>query len=88
MRLRHIEVFHAIYSSGSITGAAEMLHVSQPSVSQVLQHAEQQLGFELFRRIKGRLVPTSEAKTLFAPVNKIYNQINSLKKVTSNLKNR
>ena len=41
MRLRHIEVFHAVYSCGSITRAAEVLNVSQPSVSKVLAHAEQ-----------------------------------------------
>ena len=40
MRLRHIEVFHAVYISGSITGAAKLLNVSQPSVSKVLSHAE------------------------------------------------
>ena len=36
MRLRHIEIFHAIYTTGSITNAAKILHVSQPSVSKVL----------------------------------------------------
>ena len=45
MRLRHIEVFHAVYNCGSITGAAKLLNVSQPSISKVLAHAEQQLGF-------------------------------------------
>ena len=53
MRLRHIEIFHAIYTTGSITNAAKLLHVSQPSVSKVLSHAEYQLGFKLFERIKG-----------------------------------
>ena len=87
MRLRHIEVFHAVYNTGSITNAAEMLHVSQPAVSKVLHHAELQLGFELFHRIKGnRLVPTSDAKVLIEEVNKVYQQINSLKKVARNLR--
>ena len=61
MRLRHIEIFHAIYTTGSITNAAKILHVSQPSVSKVLSHAEMQLGFNLFDRVKGRLIPTEEA---------------------------
>lgn len=47
MRLRHIEIFHAIYTTGSITNAAKLLYVSQPSVSKVLAHAELQLGFQL-----------------------------------------
>ena len=57
MRLRQIEVFHAIYSSGSMTNAAVLLNVSQPSISKVLAHAEQQLGYLLFERIKGKLIP-------------------------------
>ena len=64
MRLRHIEIFHAIYTTGSITNAAKILHVSQPSVSKVLSHAEMQLGFKLFERVKGRLVPTEEAEMM------------------------
>jgi DNA-binding transcriptional LysR family regulator len=55
MRLRHIEVFHAVYSCGSVTRAAEVLRVSQPSVSKVLAHAEQQLGYALFDRVRGKL---------------------------------
>ena len=45
MRLRHVEIFHAVLTTGSLTGAARMLNISQPAASKVLQHAEQQLGF-------------------------------------------
>ena len=45
MRLRHIEVFQAIRQTGSVSAAAQLLHVSQPAVSKVLQPAEQRLGF-------------------------------------------
>jgi len=86
MRLRHIEVFHAIYTNGSITNAAKMLHVSQPSVSKVLSHAEMQLGFKLFERIKGRLIPTDEANMLFDEVDKIYQQMRSIKSTAENIK--
>ena len=44
MRLRHIEVFHAIMQAGTISGAAQLLHISQPAVTKVLQHCELQLG--------------------------------------------
>lgn len=87
MRLRHIEVFHAVYTSGSVTNAAKMLHVSQPSVSKVLSHAELQLGFQLFNRIKGRLVPTNEATLLFEEVDRIYRQMNTINDAAENIKN-
>ena len=48
MNLRHIEVFHAVYVNGSVSGAARALNVSQPSVSKMLRHAESLLGFQLF----------------------------------------
>jgi len=86
MRLRHIEVFHAIYTAGSITSAANLLCVSQPSVSKVLAHAEMQLGFKLFERTKGKLIPTSEAHVLFSEVDKAYKQLFSIKKLSENIK--
>jgi len=86
MRLRHIEIFHAIYTTGSITNAARILHVSQPSVSKVLSHAELQLGFNLFERVKGRLIPTDEAEMLFDEVDKIYQQMRSIKNTARNIK--
>jgi DNA-binding transcriptional LysR family regulator len=86
VRLRHIEIFHAIYTTGSITNAAKILNVSQPSVSKVLSHAEMQLGFNLFSRIKGRLVPTEEADMLFDEVDKIYQQMHTIKNTAANIK--
>jgi DNA-binding transcriptional LysR family regulator len=64
---RHIcgcEVFSAIILTGTANGAAKLLHISQPAVSKMLQHAEQSLGFALFLRNKGKLVPTPEALRL------------------------
>ena len=86
MRLRQIEVFHAIYSCGSMTNAAAKLNVSQPSVSKVLAHAEQQLGYRLFDRVKGKLIPTPEAHQLFKHVADVYQDIDRLRHVATNLK--
>lgn len=86
MRLRHIEVFHAVYSSGSVTRAARMLNVSQPSVSKVLAHAEQQLGYPLFDRVGGKLVPTPEADQLFSHVVAVNDKLDSLRHVAENLR--
>lgn len=85
MRIRHIEVFDAVYSSGSVTRAAERLNVSQPSVSKVLAHAEQQLGFPLFERVKGRLVPTPEADRLHQHVKRVNRHLSRLRQVAANL---
>ena len=84
--MRHIEVFYAVYSSGSVTQAAEVLNVSQPSVSKVLAHAEQQLGYRLFDRVKGKLVPTPEADQLFTHVSEVNDSLESMRHVAENLR--
>lgn len=86
MRLRHIEVFHAIIVTGTVSGAARLLNVSQPAVTKILQHAEDQIGLTLFQRIRGRLHPTPEGLALFTEVQKIYSGLESLKKLARNLK--
>lgn len=85
MRSRHIEVFHAVYTYGSISTAARALNVSQPSLSKVLKHAEDQLGFPLFRRVRGRLVPTEEAHALYRKVADIQQEVSSLRRMARNL---
>lgn len=86
MRLRQIEVFHAVYTAGTMTNAAAKLNVSQPSVSKVLAHAEQQLGYRLFDRVKGKLIPTPEAHQLFKHVKDVYEDVDRLRHVAKNLK--
>jgi DNA-binding transcriptional LysR family regulator len=61
---RQIEVFHAIMMAGSVSGAAEQLGLSQPSVSKTLQTMEYDLGYLLFDRITGRLQPPEAARAL------------------------
>lgn len=87
MRFRQIEVFHAIYTTGSISAAARALQVSQPSVSKVLQHTQQQLGLQLFRLVRGRLVATDEAHALFVEASEVFNRLTSLQKTANNLRN-
>lgn len=86
MRLRHIEVFHAIKQAGSISKAAALLGVSQPAASKVLQHAESSLGFKLFERVKGRLQPTAEAELLHVEVAKLNSGLEQLRKLSANLR--
>lgn len=88
MRLRQIEIFYHVYRVGSISGAARVLNVSQPSVSKVLRYAEDQLGFDLFVREKGRLHPTAEADELFSEVRDIYERISAFDRTAHNMRNR
>jgi len=87
MRLRHIEVFHAIMQAGSISGAAQILFISQPAVTKVLQHCEMQLGLKLFERVKGKLYPTPEAQKLFIEVDRVNRDLHAVRRLAGSLRN-
>jgi DNA-binding transcriptional LysR family regulator len=86
MRLRHIEVFNAVMLTGSVSAAARLINVTQPAVSRALAHAELQLGFALFRRVKGRLVPTTEAQTLYPHIERLFQQLDDVQRLAKGLK--
>ena len=85
MRLRHIEVFNAVMLTGSVSAAARMINVSQPAVSRTLQHAELQLGFALFQRVRGRLKPTVEAQTLYPLIERLFTQLDEVQRLSASL---
>ncbi|WP_213881775.1 LysR family transcriptional regulator [Pseudomonas sp. dw_358] len=71
-KLRHMEVFRAVMLTGSISGAAKMLYVSQPAVSKLIGYIEGRLAYRLFDRINNRLVATAEAQILHREVERVY----------------
>jgi DNA-binding transcriptional LysR family regulator len=69
---RHVEVFRAVMSAGSVTAAAEALATSQPTVSRELARMEYLLQLRLFERVRGRLRPTAQAHALFEEIQRSY----------------
>ncbi|MCP8939635.1 LysR family transcriptional regulator [Alsobacter sp. SYSU M60028] len=86
MKLRQIEIFRAVMSGGSTTAAAGMLGLSQSAVSRQLTQLEDDLGFELFERSKGRLLPRPEAFALRDEVGDLAAILSRLKRYTEDLK--
>lgn len=83
---RHIEVFRAVMTTGSVTSAAEMLFTSQPTISRELGQLEYLLGFPLFDRVRGRLRPTARALTLYDDVQRSYIGLDRILATAANLK--
>lgn len=83
--MRYIELFHAVLTTGSLTGAAKLLNISQPAASKALQHAEDKLGFALFSRVRGRLQPTQQALLLRDRIEKIIQDVHELQRLTTNM---
>jgi len=72
LKIRQVEAFRAVMQRHTVTRAAESLHVSQPAVSRLLADLETRIGFVLFDRQQGRLVPTAEARVLFEEVERAF----------------
>lgn len=79
MNLRDIDIFHAIMQSGGASNAAELLDISQPAVSRALATLEREIGFNLFDRIKGRLIPTREGQLFHQDVRASFAGLDRLK---------
>lgn len=86
MRLRYVELLHAVLATGSLTGAAELLNISQPAASKALQQAEQHLGFPLFSRVRGRLQPTQQTLLMRRRVDTIMQELLDLQRLTGNMR--
>lgn len=67
--LRLLRCFAAIAETGSVTRAAERLHLSQPTVSGQIRELEQALGFMLFHRTSRSVVLTAQGERLLPHVN-------------------
>jgi DNA-binding transcriptional LysR family regulator len=86
MNARQLEIFHAVMRMRSVTGAAGFLGISQPAVSKALRLAERQVGFRLFRTVKGRLLPTSEAERLLPDAERIVGDIAAFARLTGEVR--
>jgi DNA-binding transcriptional LysR family regulator len=78
MNFRQIETFRAVVLTGSMTAAAQQLHTSQPNVSRVIGKLEAEIGFELFDRLAGRVVPTKGGEALLREVERAFVGLDSL----------
>ena len=57
-----LEALCALYDYGTLSSAAEHLHISQPALSRSMQKLEDQLGVSLFERTKNRITLNETGK--------------------------
>jgi len=68
VNLEWYRTFKAIYKTGTLTGAADALFISQPGVSLHLSSLEAYVGYKLFDRTGRKMIPTERGKVLFNAV--------------------
>ena len=86
MDIRQLLYFSTIYEEASMTAASEVLHVSQPTLSNQLKILEDELGFTLFERKNRKLIPTEEGVLLYEHAKVLQNNYDSLLQTFSELK--
>ncbi|MEE3098186.1 MAG: LysR substrate-binding domain-containing protein, partial [Pseudomonadota bacterium] len=86
MNARQLEVFRAVMQTGSVTAAARLLNVTQPTLSKVLRHAEDQHRIKLFETVRGRLVPTPEAEQLYPHADRVFRDLAGLRRLVGQLR--
>lgn len=64
MELRHLRYLVAVVDEGTITAAAQALHVAQPGVSAQLRQLERELGEPLLERGPRAVVPTESGRAV------------------------
>ncbi|GAA6181839.1 LysR family transcriptional regulator [Shimia sp. NS0008-38b] len=88
LRFRQLQAFHAIIETGTVTGAAEALGISQPGISNLLAQLERQTGLTLFERMHSRLVPTPEAELLHREIDTVVRGLDHVTQTVVDLQNK
>jgi DNA-binding transcriptional LysR family regulator len=88
LRFRQLQAFHATVESGTVTGAAEALGISQPGISNLLSELERQTGFALFERMHGRLIPTPEAQLMYREIETVVRGLDHVAQTVVDLQNK
>ncbi|MEZ0167348.1 LysR family transcriptional regulator [Microvirga sp. TS319] len=86
MNLKQLEVLKAIIATGSTVGASTNLRISQSAISRHLAALEAEIGFELFIRDKGRLIPRPEARALVPEIEELTEVLARVKRKAADIK--
>lgn len=83
--LEWFRTFRAIYETGTMSGAAKELFVSQPGVGLHLNALEAYTGFPLFERTARRMIPTEKGKLLYK---QMISSLNNLEDIEQHFKQK
>nr|WP_299244855.1 LysR substrate-binding domain-containing protein [uncultured Halomonas sp.] len=85
---RQIVAFKHVMECGTVSGAAQRMLTAQPGVTRLLKQLEHDIGFTLFERQRGRLVPTPEARLFYREVARVWAGNEHLKETARRIRDR
>src|SRR5687768_15703999 len=75
LEVRHLQLVEAITDAGSVTRAAERLHVTQSALSHQLREIETRLRTPLFLRVNRRLVLSPAGERLLTSARRVLGEL-------------
>lgn len=86
MELVHLRTFVAVAEAGSLTRAAEAVHLSQPAVSGHIKALEQTLGVQLFRRAPRGMALTDAGQMLLREAKDVLHRADGVTRLAQRLR--
>ncbi len=83
MDIHHLRIFAAVYRTRGFSRASEVLHLSQPTVSEHIKNMEEELGCRLFDRVGRTIIPTREAEVIYPKAVQIMEELEGLKEAAT-----
>jgi len=78
----------AVITEGTVTAAAQRMHRTQPVVSRLIAQLESAVGFALFRREGGRLLPTAEGLSFYRESERAFAVLSEIESAARNIRER
>jgi DNA-binding transcriptional LysR family regulator len=88
LNVRQIEAFRAVMIHGSMTKAAQMLDVSTPAMSRLIASLTDSVGFALFVRENGGIMPTEDALLLVKDIERVFLGIDEISQRVDAIRNK
>jgi DNA-binding transcriptional LysR family regulator len=85
MKIRQMQALRALVQTGTTSGAAQLLHMTQSAASKLVTQLESELSVHLFDRLHGRLVMTPEGRTIYEDIERILAAIDDLQAKTQDI---
>jgi DNA-binding transcriptional LysR family regulator len=87
MNFRRLQYFLAVVDAGTVTAAAEALHVAQPALSRQIKTLERELRLELFEAQGNRIVLTSAGRALVPVARRLMVETRGFQEAATALRN-
>ena len=86
MNLKQLSAFREVMLTGTVSEAARNLNRTQPAISSLIAGLEDDIGFKLFARRRGRLHPVPEAHFLFEEAGEIIGRLDAAERTIKSVR--